>query len=50
MASVSEGASWTLTWLEGRPIASLDDGTTVTLDAGVPRIIGATDEDDPDSW
>jgi len=25
---------WTLTWLEGRPIAELDDGTRVTL-AGV---------------
>ncbi|WP_403024432.1 hypothetical protein [Salinibacterium sp. GXW1014] len=23
---------WTLTWLEGRPIAELDDGTVVTLD------------------
>ncbi|QEE61464.1 hypothetical protein FVA74_07640 [Salinibacterium sp. dk2585] len=24
---------WTLTWLEGRPIAELDDGTVVMLDA-----------------
>lgn len=24
---------WTLTWLEGRPIAELDDGTVVTQDA-----------------
>jgi hypothetical protein len=23
---------WTLTWLEGRPIAELDTGVTVTLD------------------
>lgn len=23
---------WTLTWLEGRPVAMLDDGTTVRLD------------------
>lgn len=23
---------WTLTWLEGRPIAELDDGTVVTYD------------------
>lgn len=28
---------WTLTWLEGRPIAQLDDGTTITVttDGGV---------------
>jgi len=25
--------SWTLTWLEGRPIAELDTGIEVTLDA-----------------
>ena len=24
---------WTLTWLEGRPVAELDDGTTVRVDA-----------------
>jgi hypothetical protein len=23
---------WTLTWLEGRPIAQLDDGTTLSYD------------------
>ncbi len=23
---------WTLTWLEGRPIVQLDDGTTLRLD------------------
>ncbi|HKT57090.1 MAG TPA: hypothetical protein VJR25_09990 [Microbacterium sp.] len=22
---------WTLTWLEGRPVAELDDGATVTI-------------------
>lgn len=29
---VADGAGrhWTLTWLEGRPIAELDDGTIVT--------------------
>lgn len=26
-------AMWTLTWLEGRPYATLDDGTVVTIDA-----------------
>lgn len=25
---------WTLTWLEGRPVCELDDGTLVTIDAG----------------
>lgn len=45
------GTSWTLTWLEGRPIATLDDGTTVTLDGGVPHVTRADeDQDDPDSW
>lgn len=30
-------ASWTLTWLEGRPIAERDSGIEVTLDAdGAP--------------
>jgi hypothetical protein len=24
---------WTLTWLEGRPVCELDDGTLVTVDA-----------------
>lgn len=23
---------WTLTWLEGRPVVELDDGTTIRLD------------------
>ncbi|WBU39004.1 hypothetical protein [Homoserinibacter sp. YIM 151385] len=23
---------WTLTWLEGRPVAQLDDGTTIRVD------------------
>jgi hypothetical protein len=24
---------WTLTWLEGRPVVELDDGTTLRLDS-----------------
>ncbi|NBX22740.1 MAG: hypothetical protein EBR52_01225 [Microbacteriaceae bacterium] len=24
---------WTVTWLEGRPVCELDDGTLVTIDA-----------------
>ncbi|PJJ63469.1 hypothetical protein [Compostimonas suwonensis] len=31
---VSTGSwRWTLTWLEGRPIVELDDGTRITYDA-----------------
>lgn len=28
----TSGWRWTLTWLEGRPIAELDDGTTLRHD------------------
>lgn len=38
---------WTLTWLEGRPIAELDDGTRVTL-AGV--IEPQTDDEADADW
>ncbi|KQM83397.1 hypothetical protein [Agromyces sp. Leaf222] len=38
---------WTLTWLEGRPIAELDDGTRVTL-AGV--IEPTAESDVEDEW
>lgn len=27
------GWRWTLTWLEGRPVVELDDGTTIRVDA-----------------
>jgi hypothetical protein len=36
-----EGRHWTLTWLEGRPIAELDDGTVVT-----DAIVDAHDADE----
>ena len=26
------GWRWTLTWLEGRPVVELDDGTTIRID------------------
>jgi hypothetical protein len=35
------GRHWTLTWLEGRPIAELDDGTVVT-----DAIVDAHDSDE----
>jgi len=30
-ADAGPGLRWTLTWLEGRPVAELDDGETVTI-------------------
>lgn len=42
------GQHWTLTWLEGRPIAELDDGTTVRetgSEAG-----GADPDEADDTW
>lgn len=36
---------WTLTWLEGRPIAELDTGVIVTLDAEGNAVV-RHDEDD----
>lgn len=29
---------WTLTWLEGRPIVQLDDGTTLRFDPGTNEV------------
>jgi hypothetical protein len=30
---------WTLTWLEGRPVVQLDDGTTIRVDHdGTPTV------------
>jgi hypothetical protein len=36
---------WTLTWLEGRPVAELDSGVIVTLDASGTAVV-RTDPDD----
>ncbi len=36
---------WTLTWLEGRPVVELDDGTTIRVDAqGTVTITVDSDE------
>lgn len=45
--AVGAGRHWTLTWLEGRPIAELDDGTTVhdVAEHGL-----ASDPLDDDEW
>ncbi len=36
---------WTLTWLEGRPIAELDTGVIVSLDADGEAVVRHDDED-----
>ncbi|WP_125099217.1 Fe-S oxidoreductase [Leucobacter chromiireducens] len=45
-------ASWTLTWLEGRPRCALDELLVVTLDAGgsVRAESLASDPDEEDDW
>jgi hypothetical protein len=42
------GQTWTLTWLEGRPIAELDDGTVVR-EAGADGH-GADGHDADEGW
>ncbi|WP_165068036.1 hypothetical protein [Marisediminicola senii] len=39
---------WTLTWLEGRPVVELDDGTVIRYDSVTDsaRVIGADATDD----
>jgi hypothetical protein len=32
------GWRWTLTWLEGRPVVELDDGTTLRYDAATDSV------------
>ncbi|MGR2751699.1 hypothetical protein [Agromyces arachidis] len=44
-AADGAGRHWTLTWLEGRPIAELDDGTVVTT-GGLPPSGTAAQSDD----
>jgi hypothetical protein len=46
-ATDGAGRHWTLTWLEGRPIAELDDGTVVTTGAAPS---GTHAEADGDDW
>lgn len=37
--------NWTLTWLEGRPVAELENGVVVSLDAGGAAVVGQIDDD-----
>ncbi|WP_424449538.1 hypothetical protein [Microbacterium arborescens] len=36
---------WTLTWLEGRPVAELENGVVVSLDADGAAVVGQIDDD-----
>ncbi len=47
-SSVADGVGrhWTLTWLEGRPIAELDDGTVVRDSPGGHVAEGDAADDD----
>ncbi len=36
---------WTLTWLEGRPVAELETGVVVSLDADGRAVVGQIDDD-----
>lgn len=38
---------WTLTWLEGRPVVELDDGTTIRVDADGTVTVTEPDADEP---
>ncbi|MDE0546972.1 hypothetical protein [Microbacterium sp. C7(2022)] len=37
---------WTLTWLEGRPIAELDSGIVVTVGPDGAAIVGHSDDEE----
>ena len=49
----SDDWHWTLTWLEGRPVVELDDGTIVRYDPDADAAtitLPATAVDDEDDW
>lgn len=39
------GWRWTLTWLEGRPVVELDDGTIIRVDASGNAVIAEPSDD-----
>lgn len=46
---------WTLTWLEGKPIIELDDGTVIRYNAGedsatITQRVGPVADDDEEDW
>jgi len=42
----SPAPRWTLTWLEGRPVAELDTGVIVTIDRSGAVVVRHDDEDE----
>jgi hypothetical protein len=44
----TEAWNWTLTWLEGKPVCELDDGTLVTYDAEADEAIVTLYDEDAD--
>ncbi|GAB2553108.1 hypothetical protein GCM10027033_07900 [Leucobacter ruminantium] len=49
-AAHPDAASWTLTWLEGRPRCALDDLVIVTLDGAGLAIVESESESSEDDW
>ncbi|TXN31408.1 hypothetical protein [Lacisediminihabitans profunda] len=45
----TSGWRWTLTWLEGRPVAELDDGTIVRVTADGTVVVTDPSEDGTDA-
>lgn len=41
----TEGWRWTLTWLEGRPVVELDDGTSIHVLADGSVVVGEPNDD-----
>jgi hypothetical protein len=48
--AISSGWSWTLTWLEGRPVVELDDGTRIVGGDDEAVVVTPEDEDEGDGW
>lgn len=45
LADVDTGAwRWTLTWLEGRPVIELDDGTTIRVRSDGTVVVGEPED------
>lgn len=45
LIEVDPRPKWTLTWLEGRPVAELENGAVVSLDATGRAVVGQIDDD-----
>lgn len=48
--AAQHGWSWTLTWLEGRPMLELDDGTRVIVRDEPVVLSPDEDENDDEAW